>query len=512
MKEYNYLVIGSGIAGLTYAVKMASAKPDMKVAVVTKAVLSETNTRYAQGGIAVVTDFINDSFEAHIKDTMIAGDFTNDPDIVEMVVKEAPERLYELINWGAEFDTDIFGNLNLNLEGGHTARRIIHNKDSTGFHIEKTLLKKCKKLKNITFFEKYFAVDLITHEDQCYGAEIINLKNLKNEIIYADATVIATGGAGQMYDMTTNPVISTGDGVAMAKRAGAEISNMQYVQFHPTALYDETPGPAFLISEAVRGFGAILRNDKGEDFVKKYDERGSLATRDIVARVTHFELQKSKSAHLWLDCRHLDLNKFKELFPNIYEKCREKKIDLALNMIPIAPAAHYICGGIKTDANASTGIQNLYAIGESACTGLHGANRLASNSLLEAIVFAHRAYIHSRSIKLSEKKASFISTTVIESQEIDKVIKRYRHKLQHEMMKKAGIVKAYRDLVALKEEIDILNTITATYFREFLITIQLLEFRNILTNCSLVVNQSLKQAENKGTFFNTDLVPSTVIA
>ena len=505
MLKFDYLIIGSGIAGLTFAAKMAIAKPDAKIAVVTKAILSETNTRYAQGGIAVVTDLVNDSFEAHIKDTLLAGDNVNDPEIVEMVVNEAPKRLTELIIWGADFDKDKSGILNLNLEGGHTGRRILHHKDFTGLHLENILLRKCKEQSNIYFFEKYFAVDLLVKDHECLGAEITNLKTLEADLFLSDVTVLASGGAGQMYESTTNPVISTGDGVAMASRAGVIIKDMQYVQFHPTAFYEESAKPAFLISEAIRGFGAVLRNNEYEDFVKKYDARGSLASRDIVSRAIFLELQRSKMKHVWLDCRHLNIVKFKGMFPNIYDKCRKSGINLSKDMIPVAPAAHYICGGIKVNENGLTNINRLYAIGECACTGLHGANRLASNSLLEAVVFAHRAFMHSKNVKLFNTDFRKTESFIEKNDEIDKVLSRYKHKLQHEMMINAGIIKTNLRLATLSEEINIFREIIKNYINNKIITIDLLEFRNLVENCSMVVEQSLLQKENKGVFFNSDL-------
>ena len=504
MKNFNYLVLGSGIAGLTYAIKMAMAKPKAKIAIVTKSILLETNTRYAQGGIAVVSDYEHDTFEAHINDTLKAGEFVNRRNIVEMVVRDAPERIMELINWGAKFDKSKNGNLNLNLEGGHTARRIIHHKDRTGFHLENILIAKCRELDNVYIFENHFAVDLLMKHDTCCGAEILNMQNLQNECIVAGAVVLATGGAGQMYEFTTNPVISTGDGVAMASRAGAEISNMHFVQFHPTALFEHAQEPAFLISEAVRGFGAVLRNNEKEDFMMKYDSRGSLATRDIVARSIFYEMNIKDCSNVWLDCHNLDLNKFKVLFPSIYKKCQEINIDLKNGMIPVAPAAHYICGGITTDEFGTTTVKNLYAIGECANTGLHGSNRLASNSLLEALVFAHKAYLHSLE---TEVNFSYFKTKtdVMDDKKTDKTVIRYRKKMKREMMRKAGIVKTTFDMQVLKEEIELIEE-TLNIFNKQSVTIQFLELKNLLSNCLYVVNHSLQANKNTGTFFNSDLV------
>src|SRR6476646_235052 len=417
--QTDFLVIGSGIAGLSYALKVAEKFPEKRIIILTKTTADETNTKYAQGGVAVVNDPEHDSFEKHIEDTLIAGDGLCNEHIVEIVVKEGPDRVNEVIEWGAKFDKGPDGDYKLGKEGGHSAFRILHHKDITGKEIERALLAAINRSSNIQLINHCFVVDIITQHHlgylvtkstpdiECYGVYVLNLQTNAIEKIVAKTTLIATGGNGQVYRSTTNPSIATGDGVAMAYRAKGRIENMEFIQFHPTALYEPgVRGQAFLITEAVRGDGGILRNKNGEAFRERYDPRKDLAPRDVVARAIDNEMKVNGTEFVYLDCRHMDQEKFVHHFPNIYEKCLSLGIDVTKQMIPVSPAAHYSCGGIKTDEWGRSSIKNLYACGECASTGLHGANRLASNSLLEAIVFAHRCYIDAteniQSISLGE--------------------------------------------------------------------------------------------------------------
>ena len=401
MIKADVLVIGSGISGLSYAIKVSEKMPDAKIIIVTKADEDESNTKYAQGGLSVVTDFDNDSFQKHIDDTMRAGDGENNLEVVKMVIEEGPKRFQELVNWGTNFDQKD-GHLMLGREGGHTENRIVHHKDMTGKEIERALLETVNNSANIEILAHHYVVDLITQhhvpgksldydEINCYGAYILDEKSKKIKKITAKITLVATGGAGHVYKNTTNPVIATGDGIAFVHRARGKVSNMQYYQFHPTALYSKRDGMLFLISEAVRGDGAKLRTKNGEKFMHKYDEREELASRDIVARAIDNELKISGDEFVGLDCREMDHEKFKEHFPNIYQKCLDEGIDPFTELIPVVPACHYLMGGIEIDKDGQSSIKNLFSVGECTNSGLHGANRLASNSLLEGLVFGHNA-------------------------------------------------------------------------------------------------------------------------
>lgn len=391
MAYTDVLVLGSGIAGLSFALKVAQKRPDLSICILTKADKNETNTKYAQGGIAAVMNNLTDTFDAHITDTLKSGKGFCDTGIVEMVVNKAPRRLMEMIEWGASFDKTPNGDWDLGLEGGHSQSRILHHKDKTGYEIERALLKKLEAFKNIYFFTHHFAIDLLVENNSCSGLKYYNKKSGEIEILTSGITYLATGGSGQIFETTTNPVIATGDGVAMAHRAGAAVKDLHFIQFHPTALFSRKENPAFLISEAVRGAGAKLVNKAGTRFVFEYDPAGELATRDIVSHAIFSELQKSGEPCVYLDCRHLERESFSAHFPTIIEKCLQVGIDVFIDLIPVTPAAHYQCGGIAVNRNSRTSVENLYANGECAHTGLHGANRLASNSLLEALVFAHEA-------------------------------------------------------------------------------------------------------------------------
>jgi len=398
MEKIDILIAGSGIAGLFFAIKTTEKNPDLSVVIMTKSEAKNSNTYFAQGGIAVVTDLISDSFENHISDTLKSGGGLCDEKIVQMVVHQAPERIKEIIAIGAAFDKNTEGKWDLGLEGGHSNHRILHHKDISGKEIENKLLEKIRLLPNVTLLENHMLLDLtvenIQNNQQCTGAFYFD--NNKNSVKYirAKAILLSTGGSGQVFPHTTNPQIATGDGIAMAHRAGAIIEDMQFVQFHPTAFYEKDKNPFFLISEAVRGFGAHIVNGNAKRFAFKYDLRGELATRDIVSNAIAREMQESDTENVYLDCRHLDFKAFLNHFPSIVGYCRKAGIDPEIQLIPIVPVAHYQCGGIAVDSNGETNIKNLYAIGECAKTGLHGKNRLASNSLLEALVFAHQAAEH----------------------------------------------------------------------------------------------------------------------
>lgn len=391
------LVIGSGIAGLSFAIKIAEARADLKVTVLTKIDGNTSNTAQAQGGIAVVLDRVKDSFEQHIQDTLKAGKNLNDKEVVELVISQAPDRLEELIEWGTSFDADDLGKFDLGLEGGHSQRRIVHHRDLTGLELQRKLLKQAHRFSNIELIDHFLVVDLLIDQNsrrrECIGVRAGHRE--KNELldITSKITFLATGGSGMIFSNTTNPSVATGDGVAMAYRAGAEIKDMQYIQFHPTALYEEGKNPLFLISEAVRGFGAYIVNQQGNRFLFKADMRGELATRDVVSEAIVKEMKFTGQAHVYLDCRHLDFESFQNEFPTIVAYCLSIGIDVKTDLIPIVPAAHYQCGGIHTDLHGRSTIPSLYASGECAHTGLHGANRLASNSLLEALVFSHQAAV-----------------------------------------------------------------------------------------------------------------------
>ena len=512
------LVLGSGVAGLSVAIKTATNLPDKTILVATKAHESESNTKYAQGGIAAVWDKL-DTFEDHIKDTMVAGDYLSDPEVVKMVVEEAPDCMRQLISWGTDFDQNKAGEIDLGKEGGHSTHRILHYKDVTGYELEKTLLEQVNSLPNIQLLPYHFAIDLITDHhltektDQdkisCYGAYILNQKTNKIDTYLATSVILATGGIGQVYAATTNPIIATGDGIAMAYRAKARITDMEFVQFHPTSLYQPGESPSFLISEAVRGFGAYLRNKAGERFMLKVDERGELAPRDIVSRAINTELIFTGDPHVFLDCTHLDMSEFIKHFPNIYEKCKSLGIDPESQFIPVVPAAHYLMGGIDVDVNGYSSIMNLFACGECSRTGLHGANRLASNSLLEALVFGN---------KIAEEiinKRSHLNLDVIpEIPEWDEegtmvpkenvLISHNRKTIQNIMSDLVAIVRSNERLEKAMDHLNYLYQDTEKAYEKSKLSPQICELRNLNAIAYLIVHQSMDRKENKGAFFSLD--------
>jgi len=518
--QTDFLVIGSGIAGLSYALKVAEKFPDKKIIILTKTTADETNTKYAQGGVAVVNDPEHDSFDKHIEDTLIAGDGLCNERIVEIVVKEGPDRVNEVIEWGAKFDKDPDGDYKLGKEGGHSAFRILHHKDVTGKEIERALLAAIGRSSNIQLINHCFVVDIITQHHlgylvtkstpdiECYGVYVLNLQINSIEKILAKTTLIATGGNGQVYRTTTNPSIATGDGVAMVYRAKGRIENMEFIQFHPTALYEAgVRGQAFLITEAVRGDGGILRNKNAEAFMERYDPRKDLAPRDIVARAIDSEMKRTGTENVYLDCRHMGKEKFLEHFPNIYEKCLSIGIDITKDMIPVAPAAHYSCGGIKTDEWGRSSIKNLYACGECASTGLHGANRLASNSLLEAIVFAHRCYIDAteniQSISLGENIPDWSARGTSTPKEMILITQSLKE-LQLVMSDYIGIVRNDIRLQRAMRRIDLLWEETEQLYQTSTLSPQLLELRNLISVGYLIVKGATFRKESRGLHYNTD--------
>lgn len=517
--QTDFLVIGSGIAGLTYALKTAKHHPDKKILVITKTQADETNTKYAQGGIAGVMDESKDSYDKHREDTEIAGDGLCNKHIVEIVVKEGPERIKEIIEYGAEFDKDEKGEYSLGREGGHSEYRILHHKDVTGKEMERALLHEVGQTKNITLINHCFVIDIITQHHlgflvtkstpdiTCYGVYVLNLNTNQIEKILSKITLLATGGNGQAYRTTTNPRIATGDGIAMVYRAKGRIENMEFIQFHPTALYEPGESPSFLITEAVRGDGGILRNKNGEAFMEKYDERKDLAPRDIVARAIDNEMKKAGTEHVYLDCRHISKESFIHHFPNIYEKCLSIGIDVTKHMIPVSPAAHYSCGGIKTDEWGRTSIKNLYACGECASTGLHGANRLASNSLLEAMVFGHRCYLDSaykiNKINVEINIPDWNAKGTSDPKEMILITQSVKE-LQQVMSDYVGIVRTDVRLHRAMKRLDLLFTETEELYRSTRVSPQLCELRNIITVGYLIVKGAEFRKESRGLHFNTD--------
>ncbi len=522
----DFLVVGTGIAGLTFAVKTAQRFPEATITVLTKArEENETNTKYAQGGIAVV-NAEGDTFEKHIEDTLIAGDGLCDSEAVEIVIKEGPAAVQEMIDWGANFDKEATGDYARGKEGGHSEFRILHYKDITGWEIERSLLEKAKSIPNIHFHKEYFVVDIITQHHlgrlvtkstqdiQCYGVYALNMETNKIETILSKVTLLATGGAGQVYRSTTNPVIATGDGIAMVYRGKGRIENMEFIQFHPTALYEPGVSPSFLITEAVRGDGGILCNAKGEPFMQKYDERKDLAPRDIVARAIDNEMKISGTPNVYLDCRHMDKEKFKHHFPNIYEKCKSIGVDVFIQLIPVSPAAHYTCGGIWVNLNGETSIKNLFACGECSSTDLHGANRLASNSLLEAAVFGNRCAITAAdlfpSLSYQDAIPDWNAEGTLDPREMI-LITQSRKELESVMSDYVGIVRNDVRLERAMRRLDLLHEETEKLYDETRVSPQLCELRNLITVGYLIVKSAQFRKESRGLHYTTDYLEKSNI-
>ena len=518
VKQVDFLIIGSGIAGLSYALKVAGHG---SVLVITKGDEDESNTKYAQGGIAAVTDPA-DSFDKHVSDTLIAGDGLCDEKVVKMVIREAPDRIRDIISWGARFDKTASGSFDLAKEGGHSASRILHHKDNTGFEMERSMLDTIHR-SGVELVSHYFAVDIITQHHQgmfvrkktpgiqCYGVYALNILTGKVDTILAKTTLMATGGAGNVYTNTTNPRIATGDGIAMVHRARGKTDGMEFIQFHPTSLYHPGDRPSFLISEAVRGFGGILKTSDGLEFMHKYDERGSLAPRDIVARAINNEMNTRGDKYVLLDCRHLDAEGFVNHFPNIHAKCLSIGIDFKKQPIPVVPAAHYTCGGIKVDTNGRSSIRNLYAAGECSSTGLHGANRLASNSLLEAAVYAHRAAMHSIEAAQHSDFAQGIPAWDDSGTSHPGEMALITHNIsevQELMSNYVGIVRSNMRLKRAWDRLKIIHQETEELYKKTVVSVPLMELRNLIAVAYLIIKAAMARKENRGLHYNIDLLRS----
>lgn len=509
--QYDVIIVGSGIAGLSFAIKVAEA--GKRVAIITKKNSAESNTNYAQGGIAAVTSQTDD-VEMHVADTLDAGDGLCDEAAVREILRDGPASIEELQQRGVEFSQLEDGRVSLGKEGGHSKRRILHVKDVTGKAIEKALLNSIATSDRIDTFEHHFAIELITKNwlrrrghtfpnpgDRVLGLYVLNTETEAVETFQAGAVLLATGGIGQVYQYSTNPEIATGDGLAMAYRSGVEIRNMEFIQFHPTAFYSQQ-GERFLITEAVRGEGAILRNFKGEAFMSRYDARKDLAPRDIVARAIDSEMKKSGTPHVWLDIRHHSKKELQDRFPNIYNYCEKQGIQLERDMIPVVPAAHYLCGGVKTDLSGRTTLAGLYACGEVACTGLHGANRLASNSLLEAVVLANRGasavceYLSSRDFPRATLPEWIYGDAGDSDERV--VISHNRDELKRTLWDYVSIVRTTKRLERARTRIQTLEREINEYYWNYKVDESLLELRNMIRVAALIVDCALQRKESRG--------------
>ncbi len=516
IKKFDFLVIGSGIAGMSFALKVAHKG---SVALICKAGLEEANTYYAQGGIASVTNLKVDNFEKHIHDTMVAGDWISDRAAVEKVVRNAPAQIEELIRWGVHFDKKENGEFDLHREGGHSEFRILHHKDNTGAEIQTSLIEEVKRHPNITVFTNHYAVEIITQHHlgiivtrhtpgiKCYGAYVLNEATGEVDTFLSKVTVMATGGCEAVYRHTTNPLVATGDGIAMVYRAKGLVKDMEFIQFHPTALYHPGDRPSFLITEAMRGYGGVLRNLAGEEFMQKYDPRLSLAPRDIVARAIDKEMKQRGEDHVYLDVTHKDPEETKRHFPNIYQKCLSLGIDITKDYIPVAPAAHYLCGGIKVDLDGQSSIKRLYALGECSCTGLHGGNRLASNSLIEAIVYADSAAKHAISVldryDFNEDVPEWNAEGTMNNEE--RILITQSMKEVNQIMESyVGIVRSNLRLVRAWNRLDILYEETERLFKRVKASREICELRNMINVGYLITRQAMERKESRGLHYTID--------
>lgn len=514
----DFLVIGSGSAGLSFALKAARVG---KVTIVTKTELADCNTNYAQGGICSVT-YLPDTFEKHIEDTLVCGAGKCDREAVELVVRNAPEAAKDLIEWGTRFDKTEDGRFDLHREGGHSEHRILHHEDLTGAEIERALIQSVKSHPNITVLENHFAIDLLTQHHlgeivtrhtrglACFGAYVLDTQSNTIKTILAKFTIVAAGGCGNIYNTTTNPIVATGDGIAMCHRAKAITKNMQYIQFHPTALYHPGERPSFLITEAMRGYGAILKLQNGKEFMDKYHPMKSLAPRDVVARSIDHELKIRGEEFVYLDVTHMPAEQTKQHFPNIYDKCLSIGIDITKQMIPVCPAAHYCCGGVVVDSNGESSIRRLYVLGESSCTGLHGANRLASNSLTEAVVYADRAAKHTATkidkVDFQEGIPDWNFEGTAEAEEMVLVLQN-RKELQAIMSNYVGIVRSNLRLERAMKRLAIIWQETEELYNRTKPCRELCELRNMTAVAYLTIKQAKECKESVGLHYTIDYPP-----
>ena len=525
--KYDFLIIGAGVAGMSYALKVArglrekgvAANGQPRICMICKSSLDEANTSFAQGGVASVTNLKLDNFDKHIADTLIAGDYISDRQAVEQVVRMAPEQIQELVQWGVNFDRKDDGTFDLHREGGHSEFRILHHADDTGAEIQRGLMEAVRACPYIEVKEHHFAVEIITQHHlgvrvtrrspniQCYGAYVLNPQE-KVDTYLAKCTVMCTGGCGAVYMTTSNPVIATGDGIAMVYRAKGTVADMAFVQFHPTVLHNPNEThPAYLITEAMRGYGGILKLPNGETFMEKYDERLSLAPRDIVARAIDKEMKIHGLDHVCLDVTHKDADETRHHFPNIYQKCRSIGIDITTDYIPVRPAAHYMCGGIKVDLNGQSSIKRLYALGECSCTGLHGGNRLASNSLIEAVVYAETAARHSLDhadlYDWNEQVPEWNDEGTMTNEEKVLITQSVRE-VNQIMSNYVGIVRSDLRLHRAWDRLDMLYEETERLFKRVKASRDICELRNMINVGYLITRWALERKECRGLHYTTD--------